>query len=123
LHGPTRPDDLVALHGQTDELETESLKEQWFAAKLPIPLVVLDVPYRDLIDALVKRLDEMHKATPRDVIAVFLPEIVTDTWWRALLHNQSALRLKARLMFVRGVIVCDVPIRLEDNAAEHAAAY
>jgi hypothetical protein len=44
-------------------------------------------------------------------VAVFIPEYVVEHWWEHLLHNQSALRLKARLLFQTGVMVTSVPWR------------
>ena len=49
---------------------------------------------------------------PQAGIAVFIPEYVVGHWWEALLHNQSALRLKARLLFQPGVMVINVPWQL-----------
>jgi hypothetical protein len=54
------------------------------------------------------------------VVAVYLPEYVVGHWWEHLLHNQSALRLKARLIFLPGVMVTNVPYQLGSaEAAEH----
>jgi hypothetical protein len=43
---------------------------------------------------------------------VFIPEYVVTRWWQQLLHNQSALRFKARLLFMPGVVVVNVPYQL-----------
>jgi hypothetical protein len=51
----------------------------------------------------------------RDVITVFVPEYVVGRWWEQLLHNQSALRLKARLLFEPGVMVTSVPWQLRST--------
>ena len=46
---------------------------------------------------------------------------MVSRWWEQLLHNQSALRLKARLLFQRNVMVTNVPWRLDpDRADAHA---
>jgi hypothetical protein len=50
--------------------------------------------------------------SPRDVVTVFIPEYVVGHWWEQLLHNQSALRLKGRLLFQPGVMVTSVPYQL-----------
>jgi hypothetical protein len=54
----------------------------------------------------------VRRDKPRAVIAVYLPEYVTRRWWQNLLHNQSALRIKARLLFTPGVVVINVPYLL-----------
>jgi hypothetical protein len=58
--------------------------------------------------------------SPRDVVCVFIPEYVVGRWWEHLLHNQSAFRLKARLLFRPGVMVTSVPWQL--GSAEAALA-
>ncbi|MDQ3735561.1 MAG: DNA-binding protein, partial [Actinomycetota bacterium] len=49
-------------------------------------------------------------------VVVFIPEYVVGRWWEQLLHNQSALRLKGRLLFQPGVMVTNVPWQLESSA-------
>jgi hypothetical protein len=75
-------------------------------------LVVLDSPYRELTRPYVEYIREIHRESPRDVISVFVPEYVVGHWWEHLLHNQSALRLKSRLLFQPGVMVTSVPWQL-----------
>ena len=55
--------------------------------------------------------------SPRDVVIVYIPEYVVGHWWEQLLHNQSALRLKGRLLFTPGVMVTSVPWQLESSRA------
>ncbi len=57
----------------------------------------------------------MRRTSPRDVVTVFIPEYVVGHWWEQLLHNQSALRLKARLLFTPGVMVTSVPWQLQSS--------
>ena len=65
----------------------------------------------------------MRRESPRDVVAVFIPEYVVGHWWENLLHNQSALWLKSRLLFTPGVMVISVPWQLASAAhADHPAA-
>jgi hypothetical protein len=60
----------------------------------------------------------LRRASPRDVVTVFIPEYVVGRWWEQLLHNQSALRLKARLLFEPGVMVTSVPWQLRSSGIE-----
>lgn len=55
----------------------------------------------------------IRRESPRDVVTVVIPEYVLGRWWEQLLHNQSALRLKARLLFMPGVMVTSVPYQLD----------
>ena len=52
------------------------------------------------------------RGNPRDVVVVYIPEYVVGHWWEQVLHNQSALRLKGRLLFTPGVMVASVPWQL-----------
>jgi hypothetical protein len=63
-------------------------------------------------------VSELHDQHPRDLIVVYVPEYVVGRWWEHLLHNQSALRLKARLLFQRGVMVTNVPWQLDSTHAD-----
>jgi hypothetical protein len=49
-------------------------------------------------------------------VTVLIPEYVVGHWWEHLLHNQSALRLKGRLLFTPGVMVTSVPWQLASSA-------
>ena len=73
---------------------------------------MLDSPYRDVTGSILEYLRNVRRDSPRDVVCVFIPEYVVGHWWEQLLHNQSALRLKARLLFQPGVMVTSVPWQL-----------
>jgi hypothetical protein len=73
---------------------------------------VLDAPYRDVTGPVLDHVRHVRRESPRDVVSVFIPEYVVGHWWEQLLHNQSALRLKARLLFQPGVMVTNVPWQL-----------
>ncbi len=81
-----------------------------------MPLKVIDSPYREITRPVldyVKRI--AHEVNPRDVVTVFIPEYVVGHWWEQVLHNQSALRLKGRLLFQPGVMVTSVPWQLNSS--------
>jgi tripartite-type tricarboxylate transporter receptor subunit TctC len=66
-------------------------------------------------ERLSQHLRGVRRHSPRDVITVFVPEYVVGRWWEQLLHNQSALRLKTRLLFEPGVMVTSVPWQLRST--------
>ena len=109
----TRPSTLVAVTVQTDAEDTERLRQSWEQHDIDVPLVVLDSPYREISRPLLDYLRALRRKSPRDVVTVFIPEYVVGRWWEQLLHNQSALRLKARLLFESGVMVTSVPWQLQ----------
>jgi amino acid transporter len=108
----TRPTTLVALTVQASPEQTAALQSQWAERDVPVDLVVLESPYRDVTGPALEYIARLRSASPRDVVAVFIPEYVVGHWWEQLLHNQSALRLKARLLFRPGVMVTSVPWQL-----------
>ena len=80
-----------------------------------MPLKILDSPYREITRPILEYVKSIRRRSPRDVVTVFLPEYVVGHWWEHLLHNQSALRLKTRLLFVPGVMVTSVPWQLASS--------
>jgi amino acid transporter len=115
----TRPSSLAALTVQTSAEETQELQRQWVARDIPVDLVVLESPYRDITGPVLDHIARLRSSHPRDVVAVFIPEYVVGHWWEQLLHNQSALRLKARLLFRPGVMVTSVPWQLRSAGGRH----
>ena len=109
----TRPDTIRAVHVVTDRSNIDALQDTWAERNIPVPLVMLESPYRDLTQPILEYVRELTRTSPRDIVAVYVPEYVVTHWWEALLHNQSALRLKVRLRFEPGVIVTSVPLRLD----------
>jgi amino acid transporter len=112
----TRPSTLEAITITIDEQDTAKLLAQWETEGMTIPLVVLDSPYREITRPFLAYIRGLRKKSPRDIVTVFIPEYVVGRWWEQLLHNQSALRLKARLLFEPGVMVTSVPWQLRSTA-------
>ncbi len=123
IHAPTlraigyaksiRPDTIEAVTVSVEPDETESLRREWETHSFDVPLVVLDSPYREMTRPTLEYIRTRRRESPRDVVTVFIPEYVLGRWWGQLLHNQSALRLKARLLFTPGVMVTSVPYQLD----------
>ncbi len=116
----TRPSTLTALSVVTSEEEARTLQRAWGEREIPVPLTILDSPYRDITGPVLDHVGRIRMRGPRDVVCVFIPEYVVGRWWEHLLHNQSAFRLKARLLFRPGVMVTSVPWQL--GSAEAALA-
>jgi amino acid transporter len=113
----SRPNTLEAVTVNVDDDATANLREQWDEAGIPVPLKVLDSPYREITKPILDHVRDMRRMSPRDVVTVYIPEYVVGRWWEQLLHNQSALRLKGRLLFTPGVMVTSVPFQLRSSAA------
>ncbi|MHA6795026.1 APC family permease [Pseudonocardia bannensis] len=111
----TRPDVLEAVTVNVDDADTKRLVADWGKRKLPVPLKVIESPYREITKPVLDYVKRIRSDNPRDVVTVFIPEYVVGHWWEQILHNQSALRLKGRLLFQPGVMVTSVPWQLESS--------
>jgi len=116
----TRPNTLTALHVRTPRSSVEHLMAEWEDREIPVTLTILDSPYRDITRPVLDYVASLRRDNPRELVAVFVPEYVVRHWWEAFLHNQSALRLKARLLFQPRVMMVSVPWQLA--AADQAEA-
>ncbi|WP_322779258.1 APC family permease [Frankia sp. Cas4] len=111
----TRPHSLVGLTVAVDPAESGRLRQAWDERGIGIDLVELASPYREITRPVLDYVAGIRRESPRDVVAVFIPEYVVGRWWEQLLHNQSALRLKGRLLFQPGVMVTSVPWQLASS--------
>ncbi|MBD0418133.1 APC family permease [Streptomyces sp. NPDC052309] len=112
-----RSDSLEALSVNVDPAETKALREEWERRGIDVPLKVLDSPYREITRPVIEYVKSLRKESPRDAVSVIIPEYVVGHWYEHLLHNQSALRLKGRLLFTPGVMVTSVPYQLQSSEA------
>ena len=111
----TRPDTLAAVTVNVDDADTRHIQQEWEEREIPVPLIVIDSPYREITKPIIDYVKSLRRESPRDVVTVFIPEYVVGKWWENLLHNQSALRLKTRLLFEPGVMVVSVPWQLASS--------
>jgi amino acid transporter len=111
----TRPHTLVAVTVGVSTEEADRLRQAWDERGIDIDLVVLASPYREITRPVLDYVARIRRESPRDLVAVYVPEYVVGHWWEHLLHNQSALRLKARLRFQPGVMVTSVPWQLASS--------
>ena len=112
------PDRLVALTVSADEEQSARIQGQWDEFGIDVPLRILSSPYRELTGPVTAYLDELDAEHENDIITVILPEFVLTRWWEQLLHNQSALLLKARLLFRRNTVVVSVPYHIDGGTAD-----
>lgn len=111
----SRPDVLEALTVNVDDKESKYLADEWSRRSIPVTLKILDSPYREITKPVIDYVKAIRSDSPNDLIAVFVPQYVVGHWWEQLLHNQSALRLKSRLLFSNSVMVISVPWQLESS--------
>ena len=114
----TRPDTLTAVTVNVDEKDTRAIQAEWDRRGIGVPLTVVESPFREITNPIVDFVKSLRRDSPRDVVTVFIPEYVVGHWWEHLLHNQSALRIKTRLLFEPGVMVTSVPWQLSSTATK-----
>ncbi|QPP05350.1 APC family permease [Streptomyces bathyalis] len=133
LHKPTlralayaklmRSHTLEAVTVGVDPDETRALQQEWHQREIEIPLKVLDSPYREITRPIIEYVKSLRRDSPGDVVSVYIPEYIVGHWYEQLLHNQSALRLKGRLLFTPGVMVTSVPWQLDSSDAAKKRAH
>jgi hypothetical protein len=111
------PNHLVAVTVVSDEEEQARIEEQWANQRLDMPLDIVYSPYRELSRPILRFLDDIDARWDNDIVTVLIPEFVVRRWWEQLLHNQTALFLKGKLLFREGVVVTSVPyhVRTQDR--------
>ena len=102
------PASLRAVTVASEEA-ADGLPREWRDRGVPVPLVVIESPYRETVRPVVRYVHQLLRENPGDVVSVVIPEYVVEHWWQNLLHNQTALRLKGRLLFEPSVTVTSVP--------------
>ncbi|MEO7195477.1 MAG: APC family permease [Pseudonocardiaceae bacterium] len=117
-----RPHTLEAITVTVEEDESAQLRQDWDDAGLDFPLKILESPYREITRPILKYVRDYPRTGPRDIITVIIPEYVVGHWWEQLLHNQSALRLRARLLFLPDVVTVDIPWHLRSAGVTRTQA-
>ncbi len=113
-----RPNRLLAVTVVSDEDEQEKIARQWAQFGIDVPLEIVFSPYRELARPVLRFVEELDAQRSNDIITVVIPEFVVNSWWGQLLHNQSALFLKGRLLFRKGTVVTSVPYHVETGSRD-----
>ena len=103
------PAHLTAIHVCSTPEEQERIEQHWEEFGIDVPLEIIFSPYRDLQGSVLGYLDEIDERWGNQIITVIIPEFLVRRWWEHLLHNQSALFLKGKLLFRRNVAVLSLP--------------
>jgi amino acid transporter len=109
------PNHLVAVTVVSDEEEHARIEEQWAEHGIDVELEIIYSPYRELSRPILRFIDEIDARWDNDVVTVLIPEFVVRKWWEQILHNQTALFLKGRLLFRQGVVVTSVPYHVSTS--------
>ncbi|HUQ64506.1 MAG TPA: APC family permease [Acidimicrobiales bacterium] len=108
-----RPQHIVALYVSYEDEDRLAMEKQWKDFGIDIPLEIVPSPYRDIVEPIDKYLDELDDRWSNDTVTVVIPEFVVKKWYEQILHNQTALLLKGKLLFREGTVVTSVPYHVD----------
>jgi hypothetical protein len=116
-------DDVTAVHVSMSAEETEAIRHKWGLWGSGVRLVVLDSPYRQLLEPVldyVRRIADQRQ--PNEIITIVVPQFVPRRSWHNLLHAQTAVLLRLALLFRPGIVITNVPyqVSLESPPEERA---
>jgi amino acid transporter len=111
-YGRTLADDVRAVYVEIDSAGTQAIRQLWPEWGQNVELVVLESPYRSLMEPLLEYIEQVQREDPHGYVTVILPEFVPRRIWQHLLHNQHALLIKGALLFKPNVVVTSVPFHL-----------
>jgi hypothetical protein len=111
-YGISISSDVKAFYVEINPAITAAVRKEWEAWAIGVPLLVVQSPYRSVIQPILRYIDRESRRSPNEMITVVIPEFITRRFWHRFLHNQTAIVLKAALMFRRHVVVTTVRYHL-----------
>jgi hypothetical protein len=107
-------EDVTAVHVSVDPVEAEKLRQKWELWGNGIRLVILDSPYRMLIEPVLSYIEEVSRLRqPNETITIVVPQFVPKRWYHNLLHTQAAFWLRMALIFKPGIVITEIPYQVE----------
>ncbi|MBE0410985.1 MAG: APC family permease [Anaerolineales bacterium] len=106
--------DITAVHVSIDPEETRKIQSKWEMWGDGVRLIVLESPYRLLLEPLLKYIVNIaEKRQPDEIITVIVPQFVPHRWYHNILHTQTAFWLRLALLLKRGIVITDVPYQVD----------
>jgi len=105
--------EVEAVYVSLDEEATKQMRLRWGLWSGGVPLVILDSPYRSVVQPLIEYVNKIQAERKVDFVTIVLPEFVPARWWHTLLHNQTAFWIRAHFLFRKGTVVINVRFHLE----------
>jgi hypothetical protein len=107
-------DDITAVHVSMDPDEAIRVREKWETWGDGVRLVILDSPYRLLLEPVLEYIEQVAATRqPNEIITIVVPQFVPKHWYHNLLHTQAAFMLRMALLFKPGIVITDVPYQVD----------
>ena len=103
---------VTAVYVEVNPQNTEEIRREWEIWGEGLPLHIIESPYRSVTKPLLKFINDEAEGHKNSITTVVLPEFVPRVWWQQLLHNQTTLLIKGRLLFSPNIVVTSVPHHL-----------
>ncbi len=110
-----RHDQTFAVHIAVSAEESEKLQQQWSEHSIPVPLTIVESPYRTFASPVAQFIKQWRQEHGSSVVTVYLPQYIVGHWWESLLHNRRARRIANQLMLIHGVSITVVPWLLDST--------
>lgn len=111
------PNHLTAVTVVGDEDQREAIERKWDEYDVDVPLAIIRSSYRELTRPVLRFLDDLERQREGETIIVIIPEFIVEKWWESLLHNQSTILLKGRLLFRKNTAVTSLTTHLDNLAS------
>lgn len=105
----------IAVHIALTPEDGKMLQREWEQHGIPVPLVIVDSPYRTFAQPIEHFIREYREKHGPSVVTVYLPQYIVGHWWESLLHNRRARRIASQLMLMHGVTITLVPWLLDSS--------
>lgn len=107
-------DDVTAVYVSLEPADVQKIQQKWETWGQGVRLVILESPYRLLVEPLLRYVEDIiKKRQPNEIITIVVPQFVPKRRWHNLLHAQTATWLRFALLFKPGVVITDVPYQVE----------
>lgn len=114
----SRPSSIEAIAVNVVEERTKAMTKKWEELAVPVPLTVLDSPYRDQVKPVIEYVRRKKSESPEDVTVIYLPEYVVNHWWEALIHRRTVHHIAAQLRRETEVVIASVPWNIGQDRLE-----
>ncbi|NLG29513.1 MAG: APC family permease [Chloroflexi bacterium] len=106
--------DVTGIHVAIDETEAAKVEARWQEWGQGSPLVLLESPYRQLIEPIMEYVNKLEdECGPDETITIVVPQFVLRHWWTTFLHARTAEILRRSLLNRERIVVTEVPYQVD----------